>query len=249
MHLQPRQGAWLGALVTGEQNADTGWDEDGVNNIDPVGDLADRDGADDGLVWPTALTHCGSATIEFSVTYPAIGPELDYYLNAWFDWNRNGAWGQRVPCPGGVTVDEWAVQNLAVPYVASGTVTYTSPPFVAWNPPPEQPLWLRVTLSDQPVDHRDGSGPLEGHRLGETEDVYWTGGQPPLTATATATATATPTRPMTDTPTVTATPTLSEQETRTATPTRWPTLTSTPTRRPDAGQRVYMPLTARSSGQ
>jgi len=171
IHWSPRTGAWLGQQVSREENADVGPDEDTVNNIVPLTDTSDQDGADDGLVFPLSIAHCQPSTFKFVVTYPSGGPQTTYYLNAWFDWNRDGEWGDLIDC-GTAMADEWAVQNQVVPYQASGVYTYTSSIFVPWNPNPDQPIWVRLTLSEKMAEERDGSGPSQGYDLGETEDYY-----------------------------------------------------------------------------
>jgi uncharacterized repeat protein (TIGR01451 family) len=233
IHWLPRGGAWLGDHVTAERNADLGPDEDGVTNLAPVANASNLDGADDGLRLPLQLGHCTQTNFAFSVTFPAGGPQV-YYLNAWFDWDRNAWWGGlSFECPGGLT-PEWAVHNMVITRPpAAGAYSYTSPSFMVWNPTPDYPLWLRLTLSEQPAGQTDGSGPASGYEYGETED-YILGQHPPTptpTATPTRTATVTPTR----TPTATATPT----RPATATPTR------TPTRQPGCEHCTYLPLILR----
>ncbi|NOZ50006.1 MAG: DUF11 domain-containing protein [Chloroflexi bacterium] len=175
IHWRPRDGAWLGEVVTLEENADAGFDEDGLNNIDIGSDSPDRDEADDGLQFPLALPHCQPTRFHFTVTIPPGAPETEYYLNTWFDWNRNGAWGETRQCIGGPVAEEWAVKNQVVPYSAPGTYVFTSRAFVPWNPNPAAPLWLRLTLSEQRVNRSDGSGAPGGYEFGETEDYYLPG--------------------------------------------------------------------------
>ena len=45
---------YLGKWVSLETDADIGIDDDGVTNIDPLNDVANRDGADDGLMLPVS---------------------------------------------------------------------------------------------------------------------------------------------------------------------------------------------------
>jgi len=231
IHWLPRGGARLGERVTRERNADLGPDEDGVLNLAPTDDAPDRDAADDGLQLPVQLPHCTQASFKFTVTFPAGGPQA-YFLNAWFDWDRNGRWsGPSFECLQGPSPLEWAVRNMVIVRPAgAGAYLFTSPVFMPWNTDPDSPLWLRLTLSDRPATQEDGSGPLAGYEYGETEDYYL--GRRPVTPTPTATGT------MTATPTRTATPTT----TRTATPTPTATVTATPTRQPGCAHCVYLPL-------
>ena len=55
--------SYLGITVTHELDADLMPDRDGVTNIDPATDTPDRDGADDGVTFPSLLPHCGTATV------------------------------------------------------------------------------------------------------------------------------------------------------------------------------------------
>lgn len=204
IHMQPRKGAWLGKLVTGEENAQVGADQDGVNNIDVAADVPDRDKGDDGLIIQKYLRDCYRTTFDFRVTFSKKPEVKEYYLNAWFDWDRNGKWGDELLC-GSTKVDEWAVKNQPVTYKAAGTYRYTSRRFTAWNPRAEDDMWVRLTLSEKPLeeDQRDGRGPSDGYKYGETEDHYLPGAlatatpqryyvtvtpMPPATPTATPTA-------------------------------------------------------------
>jgi hypothetical protein len=187
IHWQPTNVAFLGQGVSRENEADTGLDEDFINNIIPLSDLPDLDRWDDGVLNVQALTlaHCETNnTFRFQVTVRNPSPAL-FYLNAWFDWNRDGDWNDVLTCSLANDTPEWAVQNQTVSVAAAGTVTLTTPPFRAWHPPlgpgDQKPsLWLRVTLSEQrwppaglsaPIG---GIGPTNGYQFGETEDYYVT---------------------------------------------------------------------------
>lgn len=173
LHRQPRAVAWLGQAVTLENEADVGPDQDPTNNINPQLGTADLDVADDGVQLPISLPHCGQTSFNFTMTAAAPGPQM--YLNAWFDWNRDGDWDDTVSCPDGTAVPEWAVQDFLVPTPPTpGTYTHTTPGFMAFNPN-NSVLWLRVTLSEQPwqpspTPGSGGSGPSSGYEYGETED-------------------------------------------------------------------------------
>jgi len=233
IHWRADAGMRLGTVVTREDNADIGADADGIHNIAPTFDVVDQDGGDDGLLFPMNLDFCQTGTFNFEVTLPAGAPITNYYLNAWFDWNNDGDWADRgLPCTQGAAY-EWAVQNQVVYFGVPGTYQVVSEPFLSWNMQ-QAPMWLRLTLSEHPVNGSpgDGSGPSDGYEFGETEDYYWGGPSRPTptpTATPTATVTATPTATTPSKPTVT--PTATPRETPTATPTRGP-----------AGYRIYLPL-------
>ncbi len=175
IHWDARDTAFLGVNVTGEQMADMGLDEDPRNNIEPVGNVPDLDGADDG-VGPglISLTHGEMNTFDFRATFvsPAQG-----YVNVWFDFNRDGDWNDVMP--NGAA--EWAVQNKAVGAMSPGTFTFATDPFMAWHPGPEvDPLWMRITLGDRELAPGEnaplegGAGPYDGYAFGETEDYILT---------------------------------------------------------------------------
>lgn len=246
MHRQPRAGDWLGDWVTREQNADQSPDEDGAINIAPLLNWPDRDREDDGVAALPPLVHCQPTTLTFRVTVPPSAPaQVIYFLNAWFDWNRNGRWGDVVDCDV-AQADEWAVQNFALPSgLAPGSYVFTTPTFLPWHPAPRQPLWFRLTLSEQQTDRRDGSGPSGGYALGETED-YWLPAalippQPTATPTPTATVTPSPTATVTPSPTATITP----SPTATVTPSPTATFSPTPTPTVIPLHPLYMPLILR----
>jgi hypothetical protein len=184
-HAQPTNIAFLGANVTFESNADIGSDQDLVNNIVPPTGAADQDGADDGVVLPLALPHCGSTTLNYTVTLPGTLPgglTVQMYANVWFDWNRDGDWNDVMICPDGSLAPEWAVQNQVIPVPPSypATVAMTSLPFIAWHPGlGVRPIWMRITLADQTwsapgFSGTGGDGPMAGYGFGETEDYYIT---------------------------------------------------------------------------
>jgi hypothetical protein len=180
IHWQPTAVAFLGNAVTLENEADIGPDQDPVNNIIPPTDNPDKDGADDGLLLPLVFPHCYPAQFNYivTVTGPMAAP---LYVNAWCDWNRDGDWDDIMPCPHG-PADEWAVQNQMLTFAGPGIYTFTTPPFLPWHPvgaPGDRlPLWLRITLSEQPwqpgagIVGWGGSGPAAGYQFGETEDYY-----------------------------------------------------------------------------
>ncbi len=193
IHWSPRRVAYLGYRVSAEFEADIGPDQDPQLNLDPFGDLADTDGADDSVVLPLNLPSCAPATLDYRVTTVSVGTPL--FVNAWFDWNRDGDWDDVLTCPTG-SAAEWAVQNQPIPAApTAGTTIHTSTPFLPWHPPtpgPIPPLWMRITLSERPLMPAPGigfggAGPAMGYRYGETEDylievlppVYVKWSQPP----------------------------------------------------------------------
>jgi hypothetical protein len=189
IHWQPQANAWLGRAVSGEKEADQLPDADAVSNLDLGANLADRDGADDGILLPTlSLPECATTRFQYGVTVANKG--MVRYVNVWIDYNRDGDWADFVLCTQGgkrYRVSEWAVRNQAVPATLGvGYRLRTTPAFRAVNAPtPNNPLWLRITMSEQKAPLipgkplADGRGPMQGYRFGETEDYLITGELPP----------------------------------------------------------------------
>lgn len=180
LHLSPSETAFLGSIVTLEQEADTGWDADGVNNLLPSADFRDRDGGDDGVQTPLVLTECLPVAFNFSVT--VVRPGVPLFVNVWIDWNRDGDWDDSPKCPSGATANEWAVRNQPLSGLAAGTHTLPTPSFIPYHPESAvpQPVWMRVTLSEMQWNSEwlsggkgAGSGPSAGYATGETEDYFF----------------------------------------------------------------------------
>jgi hypothetical protein len=159
----------LGLGKSLELDADQLPDEDDVTNIDPVNDTADRDGLDDGVAFPGVMPHCGTAVMNVN----GFAAE-EYYVTAWFDWNRDGDWNDESVC--GCGDHEWGVRDVPV-----GPGTFSVPiGFVPCHPASStDPLWVRVTLSPQssavmgPEWEAGGIGWWEACPTdGETEDYY-----------------------------------------------------------------------------
>ena len=135
----------------------------------------DRDRADDSLELPLVLPACQPTRFNYTVT--VTNPVQDEaYVNVWFDFNRDGDWEDWLDCEDGVAVPEWAVQNQVIDTSVVGVFTYTTPDFASWHPLSQDdrnPLWMRITLSEVPLDVTvlsGGAGPEQGYRYGETED-------------------------------------------------------------------------------
>jgi uncharacterized repeat protein (TIGR01451 family) len=211
IHRRSTSGARLGLWVTPEENGDSGFDGDRTTNISPNANMADLDGGDDGLLFPVDLQHCMPTKLRVVVSFPRdVMMQPSYFLNLWFDWNRDGKWGETMgplECMMGGTVEEWAVKNQELALMTSGSLVSTSAEsetrvfttltFLPWDPEVGQPLWIRLTLSERKATEGDGSGGQDGYDFGETEDYYLV--PSPARFTPTPTATATPR--VTDTPT------------------------------------------------
>ncbi len=192
IHWQPRAVAWLGQAVTLENEADIGPDQDPTNNIIPPQNAPDLDMADDGVQMPLCLPHCQPTMFNYTVTIVNPPPAQGLFINVWFDWTRNGDWDDTPTCPSGIMAPEWAVQNQPLPILAPGVYTFTTLPFIPWHPvgtTEDQPIWMRITLSEQPwggspMPGGGGSGPANGYSYGETEDYYFVPVIPPVITSA-----------------------------------------------------------------
>jgi hypothetical protein len=180
--------AHLGKKITSENEADTGPDEDGVNNIrlQDNWNWPDNDIGDDGIVFPVNMPKCRWTTLDYTVN--VVTPGTNLYVNIWCDWNRDGDWDDstlnnpNLACSGGI-VSEWAVQNQYLINLPAGQHQITSKAFLSWHPDTgTKEIWMRITLSKKPwttgsapgVRGNGGSGPRAGHEFGETEDYYFT---------------------------------------------------------------------------
>ncbi len=172
-HWAPLSDAWLGQGVTLEDEADSGVDQDPTNNIIPVNDQPDMDGADDGLVLPVNMPRCKWTNVDYTVNVPSTIVGV-YYVNIWCDFNRDGDWNDQVSGCALGDVPEWAVRNQMLVGLSPGLNTVTSLPFVSWHPTDgPAPLWMRITISEQPWQQAwgaGGCGPSSGYAIGETED-------------------------------------------------------------------------------
>jgi hypothetical protein len=110
------------------------------------------------------------------------------YVNVWFDWTRDGDWDDVPRCAVAPNIDaiaaEWAIQNHVVTLAPGFNPTLMTPPFRSINPSRGKPVWMRITLTDGPINAanhggpfpnpadlgRGGSGPFGGYQFGETED-------------------------------------------------------------------------------
>jgi hypothetical protein len=165
---------------SGEDDADLLPDDDGITNIDPSSDTADRDGHDDGVTFPAVLPECSPVKISVEGFLPGGAEVGPHYIEAWFDWNRDGDWNDGSKC--GCGDDEWAIQDWPVtPDPVTGRFT-ASIPIVPCHPASDtDPLWVRVTLSPEQFVGRGhpwsaGGRPADTECLfgGETEDYYLT---------------------------------------------------------------------------
>jgi hypothetical protein len=181
VHLNAEPVAYLGKKTTRETEADSGLDEDGINNINPWTDSPNLDLGDEGVVVPLNMPACRWTTFEHTVS--VLDSNVDLYVNVWCDWNRDGDWDDTLECVAG-PAPEWAVQNQLLFNLPVGLNQIRTPAFLPWHPAtgPEE-IWMRITLSEQPFKGGSapegkkgagGSGPFEKYLIGETEDYYFT---------------------------------------------------------------------------
>ena len=180
IHLNPTDLAFLGNRVSREGEADIGPDQDGINNITPLLQGNNQDGADDGVVFPINMPNGSWTTLQYIVN--VVTPNTDMYVNVWCDWNRDGDWDDNSTTYPTMystkgNIDEWAVHNQLLFNLPNGLHELTTPAFLCWHPEsgPDN-IWMRITLSEQPWkggSGAGGSGPQEGYNFGETEDYYF----------------------------------------------------------------------------
>ena len=125
---------------------------------------------DAGLAGPMLMfSPCTPST----VTYRAFNCKepREVYLNILVDWNQDGDWNDNFLC-GTVCAYEWAVKNVPI-LISPGCLTYVSPSFMTG--PTAGQGWLRITLSDEPVNDDfpwagSATMPVQTLHDGETED-------------------------------------------------------------------------------
>ncbi|MBI5836760.1 MAG: hypothetical protein HZB25_05925 [Candidatus Eisenbacteria bacterium] len=130
------------------------------------------DGSDAGLLSMPVFTPCSPATVTFSMASCLVPRQV--FLNILVDMNEDGDWNDNYICPDGTCAYEWAVKNspLVLPGIC-GPVT--SPAFPVGPKSPNGRGWMRITVSDTPVNDDfpwAGSATMPGGSLqnGETED-------------------------------------------------------------------------------
>jgi hypothetical protein len=134
---------------------------------------------DAGIAAALTFTTCATTTISFKTSYCGATARTAF-LNVLVDWNHDGDWNDAVQgC--NTCVTEWAVRNATID-LPPGCFTQTSPPFVVGTT--AGPAWMRITISDTPVNDDfpwAGSATMPGGELtgGETEDYPVTIVTPP----------------------------------------------------------------------
>lgn len=171
-------GSYLGNGLSFELDADLLPDQDGLTNIYPEANLADRDRYDDGVIFPDEIIPCEENT----VTVTGYAAELPLYINIWMDWDRDGDWDDdsiEAECSNGreQEANEWAYDDYEIEEEDLDENNRFNIEFnEVFLDDRDGPMWVRVTLSEEPVDSFDG-GKSGGQNQGcfddgETEDYY-----------------------------------------------------------------------------
>jgi len=167
----------LGVLASAESDADTGYDEEPTNNLQPLVNLADLDQPDDGLAFPGPVMPCAPLILNIHGFIPGFPPPpWNRLINVWMDGNTDGDWADVHTCITVGDAPEWAVQNIVAP--APGGFALALPTMIYQNTPGD-PFWIRVSIAEQPAPPDplsgipDGRGPVLGYAVGETEDYLY----------------------------------------------------------------------------
>lgn len=152
--------------VSGEEDAIDPLDSDGVQNIDQPTGASDFDKRDDGLL-STMVVPNASNKLSFLVSVAASAPRQTRYVNILMDCDKDGKWSGS----DSNGAEEHPVKNLAVNVTPGTTQAITTPEFLGCIE--ANPIWVRMTLTEKPIDLSaypkgwDGRGEFE---TGETED-------------------------------------------------------------------------------
>lgn len=129
---------------------------------------------DAGLYAGQLLLACAPLPLRYQTAN--CGNETTAYLNVLVDLNFDGDWNDNFDCtaviPGSGCVHEWAVKNVPVA-IGFGCQDHFTPPIIGG--PGEGISWLRITLTDEPVDDDfpwagSANRPDGQYAGGETED-------------------------------------------------------------------------------
>jgi hypothetical protein len=178
-HLILPNGARLGDYVSAERDADLPPDQDSPNlptNLVPLADMPDLD-TDDGLLLPGSWQDGVQTSFQYTVTVPAGGVNRTRYVNVWFDWNRDGDWGDSgVACrTADLSADEHVVANHAVNVDLGDSVSFIQS-ITPCNPAQDNDaIWVRITLSDEPVETRNVRDEFNNFSFGNQDGTdNWT---------------------------------------------------------------------------
>jgi GEVED domain-containing protein len=130
--------------------------------------------ADAGVYSSSFMIDCYQGVVFFGTA--SCGPERTAYLNILVDLNSDGDWNDNGPScvTGGPCVHEWAVKNRPI-VIASGCQDHDSGSFPVGPFTGTGETWMRVSLTDGPVDDDypwagSANRPGGAYAGGETED-------------------------------------------------------------------------------
>jgi GEVED domain len=151
----------VGALVLGVDESAEG------DSLQVDGDSGD-DGADPQLKACSAKSELRTVINAGGLPKSKAKAGHTFYVNVWFDWNRDGDWAD----DDDRCAPEWAIENF--PVSAAELEDGVLPLAIQFDSGTQvDQLWYRVTLTlDEPVAFEDGGGPAGGYAFGETEDHF-----------------------------------------------------------------------------
>lgn len=143
----------------------------------------DRDRFDDGVSLDR-LRRCGTSVVTVLVDTRRIPAKLlrrhDLYLNSWFDWDGNGAWGEFNGCPGADPLrnNEWSIVNQRISGKAFLRKRVRAFSFKFKGGAHRGEFWMRTTLTlgqKLPINaaSRSGGATAKPFAYGETEDYLY----------------------------------------------------------------------------
>jgi hypothetical protein len=149
----------------------------------------DRDRFDDGVSLDR-IRRCKTSQVTVLVDTRRIPARLlrkrDLYLNAWFDWDRSGSWGEvnGCPTPKPLLNNEWSIVNQKFSgksFLKQRVRAYTLRFKGGLH---SHEFWTRFTLTlgqKLPINAASRSGGATGkpYAYGETEDYLYRGSGPP----------------------------------------------------------------------
>ena len=189
LHRTPRP-FHLGQRVSREVEADLGPDQDPLNNLVPAANDPDNDRGDDGTnlaLWN--LNNCQTTNLPVQVFIsPAAVAYFQQlgtpgYLNIWLDSSRDGDWEDATQCGAQPAVEHITIDfPVNVVGLGAGLHILNVPTGLAPWQNPNQPAWVRITLSELPsnktltagaLSYGDGRGYAIPFKTGETEDYIY----------------------------------------------------------------------------
>ncbi len=122
--------------------------------------------AQSGFIGTTCRTANWGVDIDIDVTNN-MPNQVPGYVNVLVDWNQDGLWNGSSNCPGAVAPEHILV-DFPIPNTYSGPLSGLTPPAFLIGPNAGY-VWVRFTISEQPVNTSDWDGSFL-FEDGETED-------------------------------------------------------------------------------